>query len=252
MHFTEMSQEQAERIVKELVKNGQARRKDSEQMVEELMSRGREAGGSAVASMQTELSKQLGRFAGRLDEVEARLEDIAKKQSKDSGSGANGGDLGFANPAAYVPEFSQAMVKLKKGEMTDTPVQSQFGYHIILLVETRESAPFQAPSIPPPPLFPAAASKNPAPTDSYPPHPPASHSTQNSSVSAPDTHTPPSPPPPPTPPPAPPKNSSQTPCSPHTPPGPASATPPPDCSHSKSHLAAAASAAAHDTTPPPH
>jgi peptidyl-prolyl cis-trans isomerase C len=69
------------------------------------------------------------------------FEDIAKKQSKDSGSGANGGDLGFANPAAYVPEFSQAMVKLKKGEMTDTPVQSQFGYHIILLVETRESTP---------------------------------------------------------------------------------------------------------------
>jgi peptidyl-prolyl cis-trans isomerase C len=33
------------------------------------------------------------------------------------------------------------MVKLKKGEMTDTPVQSQFGYHIILLVETRESTP---------------------------------------------------------------------------------------------------------------
>jgi peptidyl-prolyl cis-trans isomerase C len=69
------------------------------------------------------------------------FEDIAKKQSKDSGSGANGGDLGFANPAAYVPEFSQAMVKLKKGEMTDTPVKSQFGYHIILLVETRESTP---------------------------------------------------------------------------------------------------------------
>ena len=69
------------------------------------------------------------------------FEELAKKQSKDSGSGANGGDLGFANPVAYVPEFSQAMVKLKKGEMTDTPVKSQFGYHIILLVETRESTP---------------------------------------------------------------------------------------------------------------
>ena len=70
-----------------------------------------------------------------------KFDEIAKKQSKDPGSGANGGDLGFANPAAYVPEFSQAMVKLKKGEMTDTPVKSQFGYHIILLVETRESTP---------------------------------------------------------------------------------------------------------------
>lgn len=79
MQFTEMTQEQAERIVKELVKSGQARKKDSEKMVEELLSRGREAGGSAVASVQSELTKQLGKFAGRLDEIEARVEELAKK-----------------------------------------------------------------------------------------------------------------------------------------------------------------------------
>lgn len=66
-----------------------------------------------------------------------KFEDIAKKQSKDAGSGAKGGDLDWANPASYVPEFSTAMLKLGKGEMTDTPVKSQFGYHIIRVDDIR-------------------------------------------------------------------------------------------------------------------
>ena len=69
----------------------------------------------------------------------AKFEDLAKKNSKDPGSGENGGDLDFAAASAYVPEFSQAMVKLKKGEMTETPVKTQFGYHIIKLEDTREA-----------------------------------------------------------------------------------------------------------------
>ena len=68
-----------------------------------------------------------------------KFDELAKKLSKDPGSGANGGDLDFAAPGAYVPEFSQAMVKLKKGEMTPEPVKSQFGYHIIRLDDTRET-----------------------------------------------------------------------------------------------------------------
>ena len=68
-----------------------------------------------------------------------KFEDIAKKQSKDPGSGANGGDLDWANPGSYVPEFSQAMLKLTKGQMTDVPVKSQFGYHIIRVDDTREA-----------------------------------------------------------------------------------------------------------------
>ncbi|GAB4038035.1 MAG: peptidylprolyl isomerase [Rubrivivax sp.] len=67
------------------------------------------------------------------------FEEIAKKESKDTGSGAQGGDLDFAKPDAYVPEFSKAMVALKKGEMTDTPVKSQFGFHVIRLEDTREA-----------------------------------------------------------------------------------------------------------------
>ena len=69
----------------------------------------------------------------------ASFEEVAKKASKDPGSGANGGDLDFAKPDAYVKEFSEAMTQLKKGEMTQTPVKSQFGYHIIRLDDTRQA-----------------------------------------------------------------------------------------------------------------
>ena len=65
--------------------------------------------------------------------------EIAKKQSKDPGSGARGGDLDWANANSYVPEFTQAMVKLQKGSYTQTPVKSQFGYHVIRLDDTRQA-----------------------------------------------------------------------------------------------------------------
>jgi peptidyl-prolyl cis-trans isomerase C len=69
----------------------------------------------------------------------AKFDELAKKHSKDPGSGANGGDLDFAKPDSYVPEFGAAMAKLKKGEMTEAPVKTQFGYHIIKLEDTREA-----------------------------------------------------------------------------------------------------------------
>jgi peptidyl-prolyl cis-trans isomerase C len=69
----------------------------------------------------------------------AKFEDLAKKASKDPGSGANGGDLDWANAASYVPEFSNAMIKLEKGQMTDAPVKSQFGFHIIRVDDVREA-----------------------------------------------------------------------------------------------------------------
>ena len=70
----------------------------------------------------------------------AKFDELAKKHSKDPGSGANGGDLDFAKPDSYVPEFGAAMSKLKKGEMTETPVKTQFGYHIIRLDDTRDAS----------------------------------------------------------------------------------------------------------------
>jgi len=69
----------------------------------------------------------------------AKFDEIAKKQSKDPGSGANGGDLDWANAASYVPEFSSALVKLNKGQTTDVPVKSQFGWHVIRLDDVRQA-----------------------------------------------------------------------------------------------------------------
>jgi peptidyl-prolyl cis-trans isomerase C len=66
-----------------------------------------------------------------------KFEDIAKKQSKDTGSGSKGGDLDWANPASYVPEFTEAMLKLGKGQTSDAPVKSQFGYHVIRVDDIR-------------------------------------------------------------------------------------------------------------------
>ncbi|MCW5220556.1 peptidylprolyl isomerase [Verminephrobacter aporrectodeae] len=69
----------------------------------------------------------------------AKFEDIAKKQSKDPGSGAKGGDLDWASPASYVSEFTEALVKLNQGKMTEAPVKSQFGWHVIRLDGIREA-----------------------------------------------------------------------------------------------------------------
>ena len=69
----------------------------------------------------------------------AKFEDLAKKASKDPGSGANGGDLDWASASSYVAEFSTAMVKLEKGQMSEAPVKSQFGFHIIRVDDVRDA-----------------------------------------------------------------------------------------------------------------
>ncbi len=69
----------------------------------------------------------------------AKFEELATKNSKDPGSAANGGDLDWANGNSYVKEFTEALALLQKGEMTQTPVKSQFGFHIIKLEDSREA-----------------------------------------------------------------------------------------------------------------
>ena len=69
----------------------------------------------------------------------AKFEDLAKKNSKDPGSGAKGGDLDWANPSSYVSEFTEALIKLDKGKMTQSPVKSQFGWHVIRLDDVRQA-----------------------------------------------------------------------------------------------------------------
>jgi len=68
----------------------------------------------------------------------AKFEDLAKKQSKDTGSAKNGGALEWSDRRVFVPEFSNALAGLKKGETTKTPVKTQFGYHVIRLDDTRQ------------------------------------------------------------------------------------------------------------------
>jgi peptidyl-prolyl cis-trans isomerase C len=70
----------------------------------------------------------------------AKFEDLAKKSSSDS-SKDQGGDLGWQTPDRMVKPFSDAMVALKPGEYTHVPVQTQYGWHVIKLVDTRPLTP---------------------------------------------------------------------------------------------------------------
>jgi peptidyl-prolyl cis-trans isomerase C len=68
-----------------------------------------------------------------------KIEDLAKA-SKDPGSKDRGGDLGWALPNTYVKPFADALSKLEKGKYTADPVQSQFGWHVILVEDVRSAA----------------------------------------------------------------------------------------------------------------
>ena len=69
----------------------------------------------------------------------ADFAELAKTNSIDSGSGAAGGDLGWFGPGVMVKPFEDAVIAAKVGEVTD-PVQSDFGFHLILVRETRVAA----------------------------------------------------------------------------------------------------------------
>jgi peptidyl-prolyl cis-trans isomerase C len=72
------------------------------------------------------------------------FEKLAKERSLDAGSKAQGGELGWFDLSAIAPEFGAATSKLEKGKFTETPVQTQFGYHVILL---EDSKPIEAPPL---------------------------------------------------------------------------------------------------------
>jgi len=75
----------------------------------------------------------------RLEKGE-KFDALAKSESMDS-SKNNGGDLGWFTPGRMVPEFAGAVMALKPGEFTKKPVQTQYGWHVIQLIETREVTP---------------------------------------------------------------------------------------------------------------
>jgi peptidyl-prolyl cis-trans isomerase C len=67
-----------------------------------------------------------------------KFEEVAKV-STDTGSAQKGGELDWAAPDAYVKPFSEALIKLEKGKMTEAPVQTQFGFHVIRLEDIRDT-----------------------------------------------------------------------------------------------------------------
>ena len=67
--------------------------------------------------------------------------DELAKQSTDPGSKNNGGDLGWFSPERMVPQFSGALLALKPNEFTHQPIQTQYGWHVIELLGTRELTP---------------------------------------------------------------------------------------------------------------
>src|SRR4029079_2777718 len=77
--YAEMSQKNAEKLVSDFVKAGQARRKDAEKMVQRLGERGREQTQYLIGVVKAEVTKQLGVFAGRLDDIETPVEEIVRK-----------------------------------------------------------------------------------------------------------------------------------------------------------------------------
>ncbi len=70
----------------------------------------------------------------------ANFEELAKKHSTGP-SKSKGGDLGWFNPKQMVPPFSQAVAEMDKGAFSKAPVQTKFGWHVILLEDSRQSAP---------------------------------------------------------------------------------------------------------------
>jgi peptidyl-prolyl cis-trans isomerase C len=66
---------------------------------------------------------------------------LSKQYSKDPGAAQQGGDLGFFKKSDMVPEFADAAFALKDGEVTPTPVHTQFGYHVIQVIEHRTAPP---------------------------------------------------------------------------------------------------------------
>ncbi|MCO6057411.1 SurA N-terminal domain-containing protein [Pseudomonas sp. MOB-449] len=83
----------------------------------------------------------------KIEQIKQRLDKgedfaaLAKESSDDSGSAANGGDLGFAGPGVYEPAFEESLYALKQGEVS-APVRTQYGWHLIKLLGV------QAPEVP--------------------------------------------------------------------------------------------------------
>ena len=86
-----------------------------------------------------EISDQLN--AAPPGKVEDLFTRIAREQSTDTQSGKQGGDLGYTRPGQFVAEYEDAVAEMDEGEISD-PVESEFGFHVIRLID-RRTVPFE-------------------------------------------------------------------------------------------------------------
>jgi len=129
-------------IIQALLRDEIEQHKPTEAQIQAEYDRERKLAGDKeykVHHILVDTEQQAKDIIAKLDKGE-KFEELAKG-TKDVGSAAKGGELDWAPPAAYVKPFSDAMVKLEKGKYTTTPVQSQFGWHVIRLDDVRTMEP---------------------------------------------------------------------------------------------------------------
>lgn len=92
-----------------------------------------------AAHILVEEREEAEKIIAALKEGKITFGEAAKEHSIDPGSAAEGGDLGWFRPQMMVTEFSDAVAKMKVGEISEEPIESQFGFHIIQLNDQRET-----------------------------------------------------------------------------------------------------------------
>lgn len=97
-----------------------------------------------VRHILVEDEKTANDLQAKLKNKSAKFEDLAKKNSKDPGSAEKGGNLGWAPATNYVEPFAKAVAATPKGQLADKPVQSQFGWHVIEVINAR---PIEIPTL---------------------------------------------------------------------------------------------------------
>lgn len=90
-----------------------------------------------VRHILVEDEKTANDLLAQIKKNKSKFEELAKKNSKDPGSAEKGGDLGWAPATNYVAPFAQAVSGLQKGQLADKPVQTQFGWHIVQVDDSR-------------------------------------------------------------------------------------------------------------------
>jgi polyhydroxyalkanoate synthesis regulator phasin len=139
MQYTEMSQKNAEKLVSDFVKAGQVRRKDAEKTVKQLVERGRTTTEHVVSLIQSEVSKQVGKFAKRLDDVEARVEDVA-------GSFGLGSKTPVKKAAPPVKKAAAKKSAAKKAAIKRSPAKKAAGPSGVAKVAVKKTSAKKAPA----------------------------------------------------------------------------------------------------------